>query len=272
MPQQAPPDRGAGATSFCSTGGSAPKRACGAYPRGAACHNWLPARPSRPNSVPSQAFLPDGRHYVYLLGAYGLSVGARRICVASLDGGEPECFASGDSNAAYSATGHVLFVRRGTLVALPFDATRLRASGEAISVARGTRWFGPTGAAAFAVSANGRVLVHAVAPGVSRLAWLDRAGREVAQVGGRARYGGLRLAPDGKRAAVEIWNSEKEGRDLFLLDLASGVITRLTSDPVDAFAPAWSPDGRRLAYSKPSPGPPDLAVMSIDRPGHPGYC
>ena len=83
------------------------------------------------------AFLPDGRHYLYLLGAYGLGVGARRICVASLDGGEPECFASGDSNPAFSATGHVLFVRRGTLVALPFDATRLRASGEAISIARG---------------------------------------------------------------------------------------------------------------------------------------
>ena len=97
----------------------------------------------------------------------------------------------------------------------------------------------------------------------------DRPGREVAQVGERARYGGLRLAPDGKRAAVEIWNSEKEGRDLFLLDLASGVITRLTSDPVDAFAPAWSPDGRRLAYPKPSPGPPDLAVMSIDSAGPP---
>jgi Tol biopolymer transport system component len=224
-------------------------------------------RPTELRAFP--AFLPDGRHYLYLLGAYGLSVGARRICVASLEGGEPECFASGDSNPAYSATGHVLFVRRGTLVALPFDIERLRPSGEAISVARNARWFGPTGAAAFAVSANGRVLIHALAPGGSRLVWLDRAGREVSQVGDRARYGGVHIAPDGKRAAVEIWNSEREGRDLFLLDLASGVTTRLTSDPADAFAPVWSPDGRGLAYSKPNPGPPDLAMMSIDRTGPP---
>jgi eukaryotic-like serine/threonine-protein kinase len=237
----------------------------------------VPARGGTPQLIAAAAtptdirafpdMLPDGRHYVYLSGAYGVAVGERKLCVGSIDGGEPDCFAAGDSNVLYSGTGHLLFVRRGTLVALPFDAGSRRPSGEAISLARGIRWFGPTGVAAFAVSANGSLLVHALASEASRLVWIDRTGREVAQVGDPARYGSVHLAPDAKRAIVEIWNSDREGRDLHLLDLATGVPQRLTFDAIDAFAPAWSPDGRRVAYSKPNPGPPDIAVMSIGGSG-----
>jgi len=225
----------------------------------------LVARASKPTDI--RAFpdvLPDGRHYVYLSGAYGMEVGKRHICVASLDGGEPDCSASGDSNAMYSGTGHLLFVRRGTLMALPFDATRNRASGEAVSLVKGIHWFGPTGLANFAVSADGRVLVHAPAPGPSRLVWLDRSGRQLSEIGKPERYGRVQIAPDRKHAAVEIWNSEREGRDLFLLDLMTGVTSRLTFDPIDAFQPTWSPDGQLLAFSRPTPGPPDVAVLSLD--------
>ena len=49
----------------------------------------------------------------------GGDVGTRKVCVASIAGGEPDCFAACDSAPAYSGTGHVLCVRRGTLVALP---------------------------------------------------------------------------------------------------------------------------------------------------------
>ena len=44
------------------------------------------------------------------------------MCVGSLDTTETSCFGRGDSNVAYSPTGEVLFVRRGQLMALPFDA------------------------------------------------------------------------------------------------------------------------------------------------------
>jgi serine/threonine-protein kinase len=166
----------------------------------------------RPRALPDlhayPALLPDGRHYLYLRSPYRRPVGERHICVASLDGGKPECFAPGDSNPVYAGTGHVLFVRRGALVALPFDASRRRPTGEAITVARSARWFGPTGAGAFAVSSDGRVLAHASPPRLSRLVWVDRTGRRIGEVGEPARYASLELSPDGRRAAVSIWNSE----------------------------------------------------------------
>ncbi|HUE87372.1 MAG TPA: serine/threonine-protein kinase [Vicinamibacterales bacterium] len=103
-----------------------------------------------PNPIDLHAFpswLPDNRHYVFLQGAYGKVVGERQVCVGSIEGGDPQCLAPGDSLPMYSATGHLVFVRAGALVALPFDAGNLRAVGEATTIEREIRWFGPTGVA-----------------------------------------------------------------------------------------------------------------------------
>jgi Tol biopolymer transport system component len=116
----------------------------------------------------------------------------------------------------------------------------------------------------FGVSADGRFLVYAPAPRRARLVWLDRDGRELGRLGEPARLGSFHLAPDGRRVAVEFWNEDTGGRDLWSVDVVSGVANRLTFDPIDAFAGIWSPDGRRLAYSRPNPGPPDLAVHSLE--------
>ena len=110
-------------------------------------------------------FLPDGHHYLFLKG-YGQPVADRRLCVGSLDGGEPDCFASCPSQAEYSGSGHVLCVRAGTLVALPFDARSRKPTGEAIAVARDVRLVRPERlrVPSFAVSADGTTLVHEPRP------------------------------------------------------------------------------------------------------------
>ena len=211
-------------------------------------------------------FLPGGRHYLFLKG-FGLPVDERRLCVSSLDGGEPDCFASCQSQAEYSASGHVLCVRAGTLVALPFDARSRRPTGEAITVTRDVRWFGPSGSASFAVSADGTTLVHEPRPAASRLAWLDRAGRETAALGEPGALGLLQLAPDGRRVAVDVLHPDGHGRDLWSLDTASGVASRLTFQSIDASAGTWSPDGTRLAYARAEDGPPDVTLLHLDGSG-----
>ena len=211
-------------------------------------------------------FLPDGRHYLFLKG-FGLPVADRRLCVASVDGGEPDCFASCQSQAEYSGSGHVLCVRAGTLVALPFDARSRRPTGEAITVARDVRWFGPSGSASFAVSADGTTLVHEPRPAASRLAWLDRVGRQTAAVGEPGALGLLQLAPDGRRVVVDVMQPDGRGRDLWAFDTGSGVASRLTYQSIDASAGTWSPDGKSLAYAKAEDGPPDVTVLHLDGTG-----
>ena len=96
-----------------------------------------------------------------------------------VDQSPPQCIAKGDSQAVYSASGHLVFAREGTLVALPFDAVARRTTGEAATLVRGTRWFGPGGVAMFAVSADGRTLVHVSSSKPRRLVWFDRSGKEL---------------------------------------------------------------------------------------------
>ena len=208
-------------------------------------------------------FLPDGRHYLFMRG-YGAPVEERRLCVAALEGGEPDCFASCQSQAEYSSSGHVLCVRGGMLVAIPFDAASRKPTGEAVPVVREVRWFGPSGAAFFAVSADGSTLVHEPRPAASRLAWVDRNGRETSAVGEPGAYGLLQLAPDGRHAAVDVVKADGRGRDLWSFDTRSGVATLLTFQAQDALAGAWSPDGARIAYAKALDGPPDIAVLELD--------
>ena len=211
-------------------------------------------------------FLPDGRSYLFLSG-FGRSVADRRLCVASLDDAEPDCFTTCHSQADYSASGHVLCVRAGTLVALPFDARARRATGEAVTVARDIRWFGPSGSASFAVSADGRALAWEPRPAVSWLAWLDRAGRQTAALGEPGTLGLLQISPDGRRIAADIWHPDGHGRDLWAFETASGVASRLTFSPIDAWAPAWAPEGERLAYGNAEEGPPDVTVLHLDGSG-----
>jgi Tol biopolymer transport system component len=208
------------------------------------------------------AFLPDGIHYIFLQGGMGGEVGKRRACVASTAGGEPECFGACDSAPSFSDTGHVVCVRRGELVALPFDAERRKVAGDAVALASGARWFGPPGTATFAVSRDGRLLAYEPPTSPSRLAWLDRNGRELGQLGEPARYGQLGLSRDGRRLVAEIMSQATGGRDLWVLDVATNVATRLTFDARDASSPVWSPDGTKVGFGYVSGEPPDVAVLT----------
>ena len=161
----------------------------------------------------------------------------------------------------------MLCVRAGTLVAIPFDVRSRKPTGEAVTVARDVRWFGPSGSASFAVSADGRALVHEPRPAPSRLAWLDRTGRETAALGEPGPFGSVQLSPDGRRVAVDVWDADGRGRDLWTLDAGSGIATRLTSAPIDAWGGAWAPDGKSLAYAKAEDEPPDIIVLHLDGSG-----
>ena len=46
-----------------------------------------------------------------------------------------------------------------------------------------------------------------------------------------------------------VWNGEKEDNfDIYVMPLRSGAPVRLTNDPAQDVSPAWSPDGRTIAF------------------------
>lgn len=91
-----------------------------------------------------------------------------------------------------------------------------------------------------------------------RLTWFDRQGKAVATSGDPGLYRTLAISPDGKRVAFERNDPQTQNRDIWLLEIASGVTTRFTSDPGwDAF-PTWSPDGSRIIFTSNRGGVYDL--------------
>src|ERR1700737_957156 len=66
-----------------------------------------------------------------------------------------------------------------------------------------------------------------------------------------AYYQHIELSPDNKRAVVERHTtSGANNASLDLVELAGGVVSRLTSDPGAQNRPVWSPDSRRIVFVK----------------------
>jgi hypothetical protein len=90
------------------------------------------------------------------------------------------------------------------------------------------------------------------------LTWFDREGKPIATVGQADEYTGLRISPDGTRAAVT-----RAGADVWQMEIARGIPTRVTFS--GGFDPLWSPESQRIAYWK--GGPPNLFAHTTNGTG-----
>jgi Tol biopolymer transport system component len=82
------------------------------------------------------------------------------------------------------------------------------------------------------------------------IVFYDRSGKRTGSLGERALYEETILSPDRSRVAIVKDDLPNESADLFVLDVATGASTRLTTSARTEFvmAPVWSPDGSRIAY------------------------
>jgi len=115
------------------------------------------------------------------------------------------------------------------------------------------------------VSENG-TLVYAAGGSQepTQLTWFDRAGRVLATLGETARYVNLALSPDERRVAASLGSGSPENVDIWIIDIARNVRSRLTSDPGADTAPVWSPDGTRIAFAGERSGKLSVRQKVID--------
>jgi Tol biopolymer transport system component len=198
-------------------------------------------------------FLPDGKHFLYLARRSGAGAGREpAVYMAELGSPKRTHVLEVASNVAY-ASRHLLYIREGVLVAQRFDPGSGAVSGSAVPLIDDARVDERFSRGVFAVSANG-VLACMTGHDQTRtqLMWLDRAGRELAEVGEPAdyTYGGTpELSPNDKWAVMPIANRERGTSDVWLIDLGTGRRTRLTVDQYDHPCAIWHPAGDRILAS-----------------------
>ncbi len=161
--------------------------------------------------------------------------------------GERKVLVEGSSQAWYSPSGHLVFARGGSLYAIRFDAEALTVRGSPVQVAQGVATDVGSGAVQFVVARSGTALWTPGGMTASyQVVWVDRNGKETAVPIPPAPYNELALSPDGRRLAL---NGGPGGvADLWVADLARGVVTHMTTGVHGVQSAVWTPDGARIVY------------------------
>ena len=212
--------------------------------RGETDHNW-------------PQFLPDGRHLLFRV-ASGKAAHAG-LHVMSVESPEvrrqvrPE-----PARFQYVAPGYLLFAQGGILQAQRFDPREWATKGEAVPIGSSVAAFGlDAGAGWFSASSTGRVAWLSGLSSDVRLEWVDRKGTRLGALGEPGRYGQIALSPDDRRVAAEIVDAVGQW-DLWVIDVARGVPSRLTTDRANDRDPVWSPDSQELIFSSNASGDQNL--------------
>lgn len=184
-------------------------------------------------------FLPDGKRFLYF------SRGGQKtgLYVQELGSDQRTFLQEVSGRALLAPPDFLLYLRNTTLLAQRWDWKTLQPLSEPTVIVDNVRSGGANGRNTFTISENG-VLAYrpATSAGGSQLAWFTREGKPVGEPLPSGDYSTIEMSPDGKRAIL------RTTPGLSLLDLSTGVLSRLTSE--NDTEPLWSPDSRSILFAR----------------------
>jgi Tol biopolymer transport system component len=206
--------------------------------------------------------LPGGKALVFTALTSGNPDDAQ-IVAQSLATGKRKVLVNGGTYARYVPSGHLIYIRSATLLAVPFDLERLETTGPPVAVLEGVQETA-VGGGNFSVADNGSLVYipgNAGSVGeASTLVWVDRKGAAEPLKAPPRPYRLPRLSPDGQQLAVIVGEARN---DIWIYSLVRGTLTRLTSDGVNADL-SLTRDGKRVAFASGYGGPLKLFWKPVD--------
>jgi serine/threonine-protein kinase len=186
--------------------------------------------------------LPDGRTGLVVGAPIGTNSGPLELL--DLATGESRTVLDFPVTEGRYTVGYLVFVLPdGTMQAVAYDLDGAQVVGPPTTLATGVSLTG-NGIAQFDVSATGTVVYITESP--RELVLVDRTGLTRPATAQRENYHAPVFSPSGTRIAFDFTSAD--GRDIWMLDLDQGVMTRVTTVR-DGHDPVWSRDGHYIHYT-----------------------
>jgi Tol biopolymer transport system component len=210
-------------------------------------------------------FLPDGRHFLLLVGLGDPST--RGVFVASLDDARLERVVDHETAALFAPPHWLLFASQGQLTARRFDPARFTLGGEPILVEPNVGADAAGYLAAFSVAPTGVVALRSSAASRRQLVWFDRGGNQLATVGSPDEHAmaAPALSPIGGQIAM--YRAPEGNTDVWLIDVQRQFSSKVTFDSAVDGSPVWSADGRTIIFRSIRGGASDLYRTPANRSG-----
>jgi eukaryotic-like serine/threonine-protein kinase len=192
--------------------------------------------------------LPDGRHFIY----YVSNAARFGVYLGALDGSTAVRLVASELPAVFVKPSHLIYMRGTMLVAQRLNVNAGTLEGAPIPLTADAAPGGlsvpvrfaaaDTGALAFVPTRGGRR---------SRLLWTDRAGTVVAPLPevGDAEFMNPAIAPSGAQVALNRMDPQTGNWDIWIVDVARGIPSRVTYDGAQDSDPIWSPDEKSLVFA-----------------------
>jgi serine/threonine-protein kinase len=248
----------------------------------------VPTALAQPNPTKHESWyaspdvLPGGKAVLFSIQPSGqVTFGNARLAVLSLETGQYHAIVERGYHPRY-VTGHIVYTQDdsqdsasvagvGTLTVVPFDIEKLVTTGPPVQLVQGIRGQTAMGLSYFGVSPNGVLAYAPGEPGAGSsrdLVWVDRQGHEELLALPSHAYVYPRISPDASRVAVAV--REDIGSDIWIWDANHRALNRLTLDGSINSLPAWTPDGRHIAFATRAAGsdaPYNVVWKSADGAG-----
>jgi serine/threonine-protein kinase len=210
--------------------------------------------------------LPGGRGVLVNHSSGSAAAGRRDLATISVllaDGSLEKVIDDGFA-PRYVASGHLVFVRQGLLLAAPFDLERLQVTGPAVQVAEKVSTDSVWAIALYDVAADGSLVYMRGGDYAATVpAWIDREGVDAELSVERNVYGTFQLSPDRSKLAIQV---AAENDQIHVYDFARETLTRVTFEGTSRY-PAWSHDGRELFYQAFRDGAATVMRRPVDGSG-----
>ena len=188
--------------------------------------------------------LPGSRAVLFTASASVSGMDNANIEAVSFETGQIKILHRGGYFGRYLPGGHLLYLHRGILFGIDFDAQRLEVRGGPVPLLEDVDANAATGGGQFDFSATGTFVYVAGKSAVQtwQVGWLGSSGKIQPLLAKPGMYTQPRLSPDGRKLSFI-----GEGQDIYIYDIARDSMSRLTFTG-DANSAVWAPDGKHIAF------------------------